>query len=204
VKAASHPATVFLISPANLKGKRGQSLLNGRSDLARELRSPAGLPLEAAFSFVSSLYFRGKAAYAKTFGSAPPGLWPAHVMSAGGGLLRLDEHVTLERLRGWADVAIHEDNLHFTQPLQRHAAELLSAHDADARFVLLGSVASSKYARPLLEVFGERLLFPSEFLGRGDMSRGALLLQAVREGQELVYRSVIEQLHERRSIRSTS
>ena len=106
--------------------------------------------------------------------------------------------------RAWAGVAIHEDNLHFTQPLQRHAAGLLGAHDADARFVLLGSVASSKYARPLTEVFDERLLFPSEFLGRGDMSRGALLLQAVRDGRELVYSSVLQQLHERRGIRNTS
>jgi len=56
--------------------------------------------------------------------------------------------------------------------------------------VLLGSVASNKYVAPLLEVFADRLLFPERFAGLGDMSRGALMLRAARDGQELAYRSV--------------
>ena len=51
--------------------------------------------------------------------------------------------------------------------------------------MLLGSIATGKYVDVLLEALGGRLLFPSEFVGRGDMSRGALLLRAAREGQEL-------------------
>src|SRR6266853_118967 len=47
---------------------------------------------------------------------------------------------------------------------------------ADAAIVLLGSIASAKYVEPLLAVLGERLLFPPSFVGRGDMSRGGLLL----------------------------
>jgi hypothetical protein len=97
------------------------------------------------------------------------------------------ERVTLARLNGWARVAIHQDNPHFTAPLMRHAAGLLEAHGPSTRFVLLGSVATHKYVQPLLEVFGDRLLFPSAFEGRGDMSRGSLLLRAVREGRELEY-----------------
>jgi hypothetical protein len=31
------------------------------------------------------------------------------------------------------------------------------------------------------------LLFPSEFVGRGDMSRGGLMLRSAREGIELDY-----------------
>jgi hypothetical protein len=42
----------------------------------------------------------------------------------------------------------------------------------------------------LLEVIGERLLFPTDFVGRGDMSRGALLLRAARDGRELAYEPV--------------
>ena len=61
------------------------------------------------------------------------------------------------------------------------------AHGATTRFVLLGSVASKKYVRPLTCVFGDHLLFPPEFIGRGDMSRGGLLLRAVRDGAELAY-----------------
>lgn len=181
--------TVFLLSPAKLAGKRGVLLMREQADfeLARALRSAEGAPLGEVFSFVSGLYFRGKATYARAFGRARNGLASAHVLTAGGGMWGLDERVTLARLNAWGKVAIHQDNPHFTAPLQRHAAGLLETHDGNARFVLLGSVATHKYVQPLLEVFGERLLFPSEFQGRGDMSRGSLLLGAVREGRELSY-----------------
>jgi hypothetical protein len=53
--------------------------------------------------------------------------------------------------------------------------------------VLLGSIATGKYTSALLEVFGRRLLFPAAFVGRGDMSRGGLLLRAARSGEELSY-----------------
>ena len=53
--------------------------------------------------------------------------------------------------------------------------------------VLLGSVASGKYGDVLLAIFGERLLFPTDFVGRGDMSRGGLLpaLRASANGARL-------------------
>jgi len=53
--------------------------------------------------------------------------------------------------------------------------------------VLLGSVASAKYTSILLEVFGDRLLFPPSFVGRGDMARGGILLQRAASGSELDY-----------------
>jgi hypothetical protein len=183
------PATIFLISPANLAGQRARTLMNPVAPfpLARRLREPDGAPLAEAFSFVSGLYFRGKVTYARRFGRAPEPLPAAHVMTAGGGLCPLDEPVTLERLRRWAGVTIDQANPHFTAPMLRHAHELLQAHDERARFVLLGSVATRKYVAPLLDVFGDRLLFPAELAGRGDMSRGATLLRAVREDRELTY-----------------
>jgi hypothetical protein len=159
-------------------------------DLARRLRSPAGAPLGAVFSFVSGLYFRGKAAYAGAFGRTPPEVGAGLVISAGEGLRALDEPVTLDRLRSWAEVPIDADNRRFTDPLVDHAAALERAYGATARFVLLGSIASDKYVRPLTRVFGDHLLFPSDFVGRGDMSRGALMLRAAREGRELCYEPV--------------
>ncbi len=36
-------------------------------------------------------------------------------------------------------------------------------------------------------MFGERLAYPLDFAGRGDMSRGALLLRCVAAGSELAY-----------------
>ena len=182
-------STIFLLSPANLSGKRGQMLLNPEAgfELARTLRSEAGAPLGELFSFVSGLYFRGKASYAKAFGRAPAGLQSALVMTAGGGLCPLEQSITRARLEAWQQVSVSEKNPHFTQPLIRHSSELLDAHADDARFVLLGSVASHKYVVPLLDVFGPRLLYPTSFAGLGDMSRGSLLLRAARDGVELEY-----------------
>ncbi|MET0413678.1 MAG: ATP-binding protein, partial [Polyangiaceae bacterium] len=123
-------------------------------------------------------------------GSAPEGLSGALVISPAEGLRFLHERLTVPRLRAWAEVDIDEHNPCFTRPLIEHAAALDDTLGARTRFVLLGSVATDKYVAPLTEVFGERLLFPPAFIGRGDMSRGALLLAAVREGRELEYAPV--------------
>ena len=61
----------------------------------------------------------------------------------------------------------------------------------NAEFVLLGSVASQKYVEALGSIFGARLTFPISFVGRGDMSRGGLLLRAAASGSELEYVPVI-------------
>ena len=53
--------------------------------------------------------------------------------------------------------------------------------------MLLGSVATAKYLEPIADVLGDRLFFPRDFIGRGDMSRGALLLQRVDANHELDY-----------------
>lgn len=181
-------STIFLLSPANLGGKRGALLLNpsAKHELGRALGSELGAPLGDVFSFVSSLYFRGKAAYARAFGRAE-GRDSAWVMTPGGGLCTLETQVTRQRLEGWQRVAVNENNPHFTAPLVRHASELLDACADDTRFILLGSVASNKYVVPLLEVFGPRLLYPARFAGLGDMARGGLLLRAVRDHVELDY-----------------
>jgi len=146
-----------------------------------------GASIGELFSFVSSLYFRGKVAYATAFGRPPSGLSGGLVITPGEGLCFLDEPVTLERLRGWATVAVDSRNPRFTEPLVHHAVALASAHGTTTRFVLLGSVASNKYVDPLVRVFGNRLLFPADFVGRGDMSRGGLLLRAASDGRELAY-----------------
>ena len=112
------------------------------------------------------------------------------MISPGDGLVSVDTALTLERAQTWATVDIDEDNPAFTAPLTRHAEELERGYGATTRFVLLGSVASNKYVRPLTRVFGDHLLFPPSFVGRGDMSRGAVLLRAARDGQELDYAPV--------------
>jgi len=185
--------TLFLLSPANLSGQRGKLVFNPAAafPLAEKLRSPDGAPLGEVFSFISGLYFRGKKAYAEAFGRAPPGLSPGLVISPAEGLRFLHEPVTVQRLQRWAEVPVDEREPRFVEPLVAHAEALAQSFGASARFVLLGSVATDKYVVPLTRVLGERLLFPPEFVGRGDMSRGSLMLQAAQSGAELAYAPVL-------------
>ena len=75
----------------------------------------------------------------------------------------------------------------FERPLLRDAEQLERDAPAETTVVLLGSIATNKYVAPLLRVFDEGLLFPREFIGRGDMSRGGLMLRHAQQGEELEY-----------------
>jgi hypothetical protein len=188
----SAPHTVFIVSPANLGGERARLLFRdgAASALARQVRTPEGAPLLDVFSFISSLYFRGKVAYAAAFGRPPSGVDGTLVITPGEGLVPASEPLTIARMRLWAEVEVDHRNDSFTRPLVEAVEALERAHGATTRFVLLGSVATNKYVRPLTRVFGDHLLFPTEFAGLGDMSRGALLLRAVRDRTELTYAPV--------------
>lgn len=179
---------IFLLSPARAGGPRYSMLVRKEADfdVARKLQHD-GATIGEIYSFISGLYFRGKMAYAETFRSAPAGLPSALVMVPGAGLIPPETVVTVEQLRFIADIDVAESNPDFRNPLVE-AANLLDAHaGCDCNYVLLGSVASTKYTGPLLEVLGERLLFPPDFVGRGDMSRGGLMLRQARAGVELPY-----------------
>ena len=182
------PRRVFLLSPAHCGGKRASFLLNDNAtfDLARRIRAPGGVPLADVFSFVSGLYFRGKVAYARAFGRPPAGLSGALVITTDRGLVPADTTVTVADLRDMGCVDIDEDERRYRRPLARDVRALAKA-EPDCEVVLLGSVATGKYVDVLLEALGERLLFPAEFVGRGDMSRGGLMLRCAEEGRELAY-----------------
>jgi hypothetical protein len=169
----------FLLSPADCRGPRARMLLAATAtfDLAGRLREPEGVPLGEVFAFLSALYFRGKLAYARAFARPERQL----VIVPGEGLLRADTRVDRSRLLAFAEVPIEATNGRYVEPLARDARGL------DGEVVLLGSIATGKYVDPLLAILGERLLFPSAFVGRGDMSRGGLLLRAVDDGRELDY-----------------
>jgi hypothetical protein len=181
---------IFLLSPAHCGGKRAAILLNERAPfpLAQRLHSSSGVTLGEAFSFLSGLYFRGKLAYAARFALPPVDQRGVLVITTDRGLLAADAPVGSRELREFGTVDIRADHPGYREPLARDLARL--RQEADADVVLLGSVATGKYVDVLLEFLGERLLFPPEFVGRGDMSRGALLLRAVREGKELAYEPV--------------
>lgn len=178
---------IFLLSPANLSGKRGQLLSRGdsRSQMAIRLRD-GGAPLGDVFSFISALYFRGKLAYARAFARPPRAVPGVMIITASHGLMTPDALVRMEDLRIMAASPIHEDEVHYRQPLERDALRL-AAGLRHCDVVLLGSIATPKYIEPLLGIFGARLMFPEEFAGRGDMSRGGLMLRATRDRAPLTY-----------------
>ena len=111
----------------------------------------------------------------------------AYVIVPGRGLLPPDTVFSPEQLRATAEIDVHENNPLHHDVLLAAAASLDVATGQQRPFVLLGSVASAKYTTALLKVFGERLLFPAEFVGRGDMSRGAIMLRSAESGRELSY-----------------
>ena len=156
------------------------------SDLAVRLRDE-GAPIGEVFSFMSGLYFRGKRTYARTFAKAPAGVPGSLVITAGGGLVATEMLVTLEQLRQLSTGSIDLNNLQYCQPLVRDAQQLLKLAGTECQIVLLGSIATPKYAEPLLDIFGKQLCFPSEFIGRGDMSRGGLMLRCANTGAQLTY-----------------
>lgn len=184
---------VFLLSPANCNGKRAQMALspNAQFDIAMRLRSDDGIAIGELFSFVSGLYFRGKLTYATRFASPPDSSGAItgagiHVITPNAGLRSPDTPVTHDAVRAFASAAIDVENQTYRRPLEE-SARRLQQEIGECQVVLLGSIASPKYVDVLLGIFGERLCFPSEFVGRGDMSRGGLLLRQAAEGRELTY-----------------
>jgi hypothetical protein len=185
---------VFLLSPANCGGRRATQVLSPRAQfaLASELRSNRGAALGDVFSFISGLYFRGKLTYARRFAAPPEHENPivgcgVHIITPNAGLRGPETFVTDTALRGFADGDVDPANSRYRRPLERAAAALFEEIGAGCDVVLLGSIASPKYVDVLIGIFGDRLRFPVDFVGRGDMSRGGLLLRKAREGVELDY-----------------
>lgn len=177
--------TVFLLSPANLSGLRAKQLMSPRAkfEAAQMYRSPEGVPIGLAFAFMSALYFRGKLAYALHFGGAEN----TFVIAPGFGLVPPDWRITEERMATLRKTPVDITKRSYRTPLVREAKALAARISDDTQVVLLGSVASGKYVDVLWPIFGDRLVFPAIFAGLGDMSRGGLLLRAMRADQELEY-----------------
>ena len=183
------PRRIFLLSPAHCGGRRAALLFqrNARSELARRLRTVDGATIGEVFAFMSSLYFRGKLAYASAFADPPTGCPGAQVIVPGMGLRPPDTPIDLEGLRAVARVPVDLKKRRFVQPLQRDAGRLAEQLAPADVVILLGSIATPKYLAPLREVLGARLHVPHEFVGRGDMSRGSLMLRCAAEGRQLTY-----------------
>jgi hypothetical protein len=188
---------IFLLSPANCGGTRAKQVLSPKATfaLAEQLRSESGAALGEVFAFISGLYFRGKVTYAMRFASPPDAGnevvgCGVHVITPNAGLRSPTVPVTHRAVLAFASGDIDAANASYRRPLEKSARTLLREIGPDCDVVLLGSVASPKYVDVLLGVFGARLRFPIDFVGRGDMSRGGLLLRSARDGVELEYAAV--------------
>ncbi len=179
----------FLLSPAYAGGRRAQIIMSERAqfDLARRLRSENRPTLGEVFTFLSGLYFRGKLAYANVFAQPAPKTSGVLVITPNSGLVPATTPIGIEDLREFGTVDIDENDPRYRAPLERDIKKLAKKLTADCEVVLLGSVATGKYVDILLAHFGERLRFPADFVGRGDMSRGGFLLRCAVDRNELPY-----------------
>lgn len=150
-------------------------------------------PRRGGWSFAPSVE-RGSKAPRVERGSLPPHLEGpprrsdgVFVITTSRGLVPWHWPVSVETLREFAAIEMRLENDAYTRPLQASALAIAEGLGEGDEVVLLGSIASDKYVAILRDVFGTRLRFPREFVGRGDMSRGGLLLRCVQEGRELDY-----------------
>ncbi len=117
----------------------------------------------------------------------PQGLPATYVITPTRGLQPPDLLITKALVEEFAAVDVAGDEPRYFVPLVDDARTLADALPGHARVVLLGSVATSKYVEVLADALGARLHFPADFIGRGDMSRGALMLRSADSGVELEY-----------------
>src|SRR5688572_14369552 len=102
-RSVAMSSTLFLLSPANLSGTRAKQLTSPRATFAtaRRYQSAEGVPIGEAFAFMSSLYFRGKLAYAQRFAVPSPlvGGDGILVITSGFGLVPASWPLTEERVK---------------------------------------------------------------------------------------------------------
>jgi hypothetical protein len=159
-------------------------------ELAKKLRSKRGASIAEVFTFLSGLYFRGKIAYANAFACIGNGNCGVFVITPTRGLVDARSTITLSDLREFAAVDIDESDPRYRKPLEQTVRCLAKSLPPNCDIVLLGSIATGKYIDVFLKHFESRLRFPADFVGRGDMSRGGLMLRCAADRQELRYISV--------------
>src|SRR5687768_13757732 len=112
---------IFLLSPARTGGERAKLIFNRNAgfELARRMQRGEQASISEIFTFLSGLYFRGKATYAATFERPPRSLPGSLVITSNRGLLPVDTPITLPELQAFAGVDVdHLDEL-FEGPLKR-------------------------------------------------------------------------------------
>jgi hypothetical protein len=110
---------IFILSPAQTNGKRAQMAMNplAQFPIAQRLREPTGIPIGELFSFFSSLYFRGKLAYANHFAKPPAGVERCYVITSTIGLVCPSFRVTTDIVQEFTAVPIDPEDERYRGPL---------------------------------------------------------------------------------------
>ena len=123
---------MFLLSPANCRGRRAQQVLSPRAtfSVAARLRGE-GVPIGELFAHMSGLYFRGKITYATKFGRA-------FVITPDQGLIPAETTITSQVLLRFAGADIDLDNPAYRTPLEHTALEKRPDHFLDEERIAIG------------------------------------------------------------------
>ena len=193
---------VFLLSPASCAGKRCAQLVARGADFELAVRvRDGGAPIGEVFSFLSSLYFRGKLAYARRFAAPPAGCPGVLVITAGRGLVPPETAITIaRRARVQRACRSTRASAAMPQPLRDDARGSARARSGGHRDRAARQHRDAQVRRRAGRgVRPSRSLFPGDFVGRGDMSRGGLLLRAARAASSsATRRSTARERHGRR------
>src|SRR2546425_12738272 len=108
--------TVFLLSPASCSGTRAKLLLRSRTSPLTARLANGGAPIGEVFTFMSSLYFRGKLAYANAFGAPPRGGSGSLGIAPGRGLMGADVLIRLMDLQDMGGIPVRRKGPASRQP----------------------------------------------------------------------------------------
>ena len=182
------------MSPAFSGGKRGQMVMRDAASfpLAQQLRTPEGAPLGDVFSFLSGLYFRGKLGYARAFARPPAGVARRRcvITPSDGLVLAGRRRVTLDAPARASRAARHRrsTDARYRRPLVRDARGSGRGAGPGVRGRAAGQRGHRQVrGRAARQSSASGSCFPTDFVGRGDMSRGGLLLRARHGRRELDY-----------------
>src|SRR6266699_6772388 len=189
-QAARYP--IFLLSPAYAGGERARMILSNRAEfeLARKLRDKRAAPIAEVFTFLSGSIFAARSRTRLHSRGPHLGMPGVLVITPTRGLVDARTRIRLDDLREFATVDIHKDDPRYRAPIERDARVLARKLPPQSEIILLGSIATGKYVNVLLANFRDQLRFPVDFIGRGDMSRGGLMLRCAVDRQELPYVAV--------------
>ena len=190
-RLATRIATRFSCFRLRAAAARGLRLIDGSSasSLAQQLQTESGAPLCEVFAFLSSLYFRGKLAYARAFARPPHAMRGVFIVTPGAGLCT-KRRLSPRRPRRVCGGRGRSRNPHFVAPLLRDVQALV-ASASSTRASCCSAASLRQVRRAAAAGVRERLLFPADFVGRGDMSRGGLCCAPRAKASELDYLPVL-------------